>query len=672
MKRLLLLMLLGLSMWVYAGIIVTKENGNIEDVTNITVEIDLVSYIENGEKKTVDRKDVSAILYDNGKYEEIKPITVSQKPTITADEGQDSYDVQPQNKKTKNTTYTSQEIVDGAKAYNVWAYGVYAGMGYFQKKGSEDINVEYRIIYKSQAEEPEFTYLGTTPFAYATDQLVQSSFVGKGNPYLMSLLENKPLVIPNDKEVKKIEIRLSKPGYKTTIVKPLKDVLIGCGPVLMISLDKIKPLKDGEVEDMSANQNIASPTSNTNYSSEPIVTEYEPVEETPKRQKSQAHVEDEYADKYGSNAEPKKVVDEWEPQTVYAPEPEPEPAPEPKRKKEIVFRASKSFVEFPENGGETRIDVTSDEMWEVAEKPSWVTARQNGDVLVVKVAQNERPSDREGDIVLLNEHQVELQIVVAQARNSDYLKLSAQLINDKDGEGGLYTLTISSNKKWSVNTSADWCTTERIGENLEIRLVPNKSGESRSATIEIAAQQSALPKQVITVRQSPLSHYIKLHPNLITSSGKGGEATINVETDMPEYHVEGMPNWCRINHQTSTSFVIEIADNSGGAAREAQIKVAIEGGKSETLSVKQAERLNYVTVSPKIISASQRGGVITVNVNGSGAWRVVNIPEWCQVTNQTSDSFTLSIEKNETGAPRNASFSVSVTGIREQIEVRQQ
>ena len=60
--------------------------------------------------------------------------------------------------------------------------------------------------------------------------------------------------------------------------------------------------------------------------------------------------------------------------------------------------------------------------------------------------------------------------------------------------------------------------------------------------------------------------------------------------------------------------------------------MTIEGGNGQTLVVQQEERLNYVTVTPKIIRASARGGVITVHVTSSGSWRVVNLPEWCEVT----------------------------------------
>ncbi len=362
--------------------------------------------------------------------------------------------------------------------------------------------------------------------------------------------------------------------------------------------------------------------------------------------------------------QPETVIKDEEP--VYIPKPVERP------RTEIIFRVSKSFLEFPERGGEAQVTVTADEGWKVTESPSWVNAQRKGNNVEIKVAANERFTAREGDIVLTNDNLVELRVVVAQERNSDYMNLSAQLIDDTEGDGGRYTIKVNSNKAWKTNPLPGWCTTEANGENLVIRLSANKSGVTRQTEIEVTAINSVLPKQVITVKQSPIHNYIVISPNIITSSGRSSIATVKVESDQTEYRVEGLPYWCSVKQQTPTSFIVEIADNSGGDKREAQANVTVAGGKSDILIIRQEERLNYISVSPKIITASARGGVITVNVKSSGPWRVVNMPDWCQVTEETDNTFTLSIGENKTGAPRRVSFSVSTGGVRESIEVKQE
>ena len=363
---------------------------------------------------------------------------------------------------------------------------------------------------------------------------------------------------------------------------------------------------------------------------------------------------------------PEPVV---EPEPIKEPEPEPEPVDMPR--KEVVFGVSKTLLEFPQAGGESQVKVVSDEAWTVVESPAWVTTTRNGDMLTIKCAENEHLSAREGDVVLSNEHLVEIRVVVTQARSNDYLTLSAQMIDDTDGDGGWYTITVNSNKAWKVSAVPEWCKTERDGDDLLIKLTINKTGMIRETTIDVTVPGSSLEKKQIIIKQASIHDFLVLNPNIITSSGKASLATVKVETDLPNYRVEGLPYWCKVSHRTATSFVIEIADNAGGDAREAQCKVTA-GDRSESLVIKQEDRLNYVMVSPKIVTASRRGGTITVKVTSSGPWRVVNLPDWCQVTEEGTATFKLNIDENLSGAPRSASFSVSTGVVRESMEIKQE
>lgn len=369
-----------------------------------------------------------------------------------------------------------------------------------------------------------------------------------------------------------------------------------------------------------------------------------------------------------------ELVLEPEPEPVYTPLPEPEPVytPEPvdTPRGEIVFNVSRSFVEFGEAGGDAQIEVTADEAWSVQEAPAWVNATRSGNTLHIRAQRNERLTARENDIVLANAHGVEIHVVVAQERNSDYLNLSAQLVNDTEGDGGRFFIQVSSNKCWQIGTLPAWCKAETTGTALIIRLEANRTGAARQTEIELSVPYSAVPKKTILVQQAPTYNHISINPNLITSSGKRSAATVTVVSDQA-YTVENLPYWCTISSQDATSFVIEIDDNSGGGTREAECQVTVAGGKSATLTIRQKERYNYVSVTPTIITASRRGGVITVRVKSSGAWRVVNLPEWCQVTDETTGTFTLNIDANDTGVPRTASFSVSSSGVRENVEIKQ-
>lgn len=228
MKRIFVILFAMLPMLMNAGVIMKKSGDRIENVSIKSItDTEVIYTAENGTEASLLKSDVQAVLYDDGRYEEIR---------------QNEMPVSDNNSEATKEPYKPAELSPGAKEYNVCAYGVYAMM-YVRNTKYDGATVEYRVIYKSQKEEPEFKYLGTTPFAYLTEKMYENNFTAKGDPIFQNLKELNPLVIENEKDVKSVEFRLSLDGYKTVIVKPIKDAFIGGGPVMFIPLQNLKPLK---------------------------------------------------------------------------------------------------------------------------------------------------------------------------------------------------------------------------------------------------------------------------------------------------------------------------------------------------------------------------------------------------------------------------------------------
>lgn len=229
MKRTIIVLFALLPMFLNAGVILKKSGDRIENVSiKLVTDNEVIYTAETGNEMSILKNEVQAVLYDDGRYEEIRQseVPVSNNTETAVQESQKS----------------AVEVGPGAKEYNVCAYGVYA-MFYVPNSKYDGATVEYRVIYKGQKETPDFKYLGTTPFAYLTEKMYENNFTAKGDPNFQKLKELNPLIIENEKEVKKVEFRLSLDGYKTVIVKPIKDVYIGGGPVMFIPLQKLKPAK---------------------------------------------------------------------------------------------------------------------------------------------------------------------------------------------------------------------------------------------------------------------------------------------------------------------------------------------------------------------------------------------------------------------------------------------
>lgn len=273
MKRLLISFLAILSMTLQAGVIVKQSGERIEDVSIKSASgSDIIYLTTSGEEITVPKSEVSAILYDDGRYEEIRQSSSS----IT------------------ETNQNSSSAFGGGNAteFNVYAFGNYIKLYYITDHKHDGATVEYRLIYKDQREEPVWTYLGTTPFAYTTMNGGKNPLISKD---AMEIATPTPLVIENYKQVKKIEFRLTQEGYKTVVVSPLVQIDV-TGLYYFISLNNLKPLKKRETNETSAtavavvpvvaviNEDSASPvetnSSNIEEVSKPIEESTEETEES--------------------------------------------------------------------------------------------------------------------------------------------------------------------------------------------------------------------------------------------------------------------------------------------------------------------------------------------------------------------------------------------------------
>jgi len=233
MKRIIIFLLLCNPLFLQAGIIVTKSDGNLEDVSNITVGKTEITYKQDGEIKSINRDEVSAVLYDNGKYEEIKSIE----------------EVEEEETQQNNTivTTTTSDISDNNRIYNVLAFGTMAMNFYVRNEEYDGARVEWRVVSNtSEVANTDYQYLGTTPFAYATSG--SYDYIKSMYKKAAGFLAEQPLIIDgmtakNTSKVK-IEFRVTKEGYEPLICTPIRKIEF-VGLFLYLPLNKLKPLKEG-------------------------------------------------------------------------------------------------------------------------------------------------------------------------------------------------------------------------------------------------------------------------------------------------------------------------------------------------------------------------------------------------------------------------------------------
>lgn len=120
MKRIIVILFVLLPMLLNAGVILKRTGDKIEDVSIKSVtETEIIYISTNGEEISILKSDVSAVLYDDGRYEEFKVSQRGSNDTYVAKE-------ESNNTQKKRASVTNTVVASGVKIYNVFAYGVYA------------------------------------------------------------------------------------------------------------------------------------------------------------------------------------------------------------------------------------------------------------------------------------------------------------------------------------------------------------------------------------------------------------------------------------------------------------------------------------------------------------------------------------------------------------------
>lgn len=68
MKRILLALCAICPLFAYSDIIVTFNNGNIEDVTVVSIGVEEVAYMKGNAQKTIASSEVEGVLYNDGRF----------------------------------------------------------------------------------------------------------------------------------------------------------------------------------------------------------------------------------------------------------------------------------------------------------------------------------------------------------------------------------------------------------------------------------------------------------------------------------------------------------------------------------------------------------------------------------------------------------------------------
>lgn len=163
--------------------------------------------------------------------------------------------------------------------------------------------------------------------------------------------------------------------------------------------------------------------------------------------------------------------------------------------------------------------------------------------------------------------------------------------------GGSETVTVNTKSKWSFISNVPentWLQLSQNGNNLEVSVTPNLSGDTRNASVIILAGRD---QSKLTINQSSADFVLDFSTEEVVFSSKGGIRTIDVTTNTSSWAFDPIPeeaNWISVKSGNGAGVVyLEATKNDSYDARTVNLMVTGKTGEKRLLSVKQMGITKY-------------------------------------------------------------------------------
>lgn len=184
------------------------------------------------------------------------------------------------------------------------------------------------------------------------------------------------------------------------------------------------------------------------------------------------------------------------------------------------------------------------------------------------------------------------------AKSATYIKCKDSVFFQQ--EGGKYFLDIDTDGEFDVIDDLEWITTSVSEKKIEIICSSNKEGFMRSGVISLSYGSQSMSVDVI---QKGTATYIKLSPNNLVFSSKGGTEKVVIDTDGSGLNVVG--SGCEIKNRSESGFDVYV-DSHSGAPRTGKITV-FSGSVSTEMTFYQKGKCCRCHGSGKVVCSACSG-----------------------------------------------------------------
>ncbi len=213
---------------------------------------------------------------------------------------------------------------------------------------------------------------------------------------------------------------------------------------------------------------------------------------------------------------------------------------------DVTLSLSQDSIEFTKDGGDNTIAVSTDaESWSAIGSADWIDVKVNGTNLEVKVAKNETVYDRKGKILVVAGN-ANATIEVMQKSENGTASVLPEKINLEDTKGKAVVEVNANDKKWTVESNAEWLKVEAKQYKAELVLMydENPKEEDRTAVVTITVGGD---KTMVDVTQLGKMVFLIPYPKMVEA---GREDIMAYEELRKNKLDEGYSNETRIAYIT--------------------------------------------------------------------------------------------------------------------------
>ena len=332
-----------------------------------------------------------------------------------------------------------------------------------------------------------------------------------------------------------------------------------------------------------------------------------------------------------------------------------------------------SNLKFEAQGGSINTTVkTNNVSWTFTNLPKWVEASPmsgSSTVSVTFTASENHSADtvRTGIFYLESKEKgwnYKTAISVSQKAVEAYITPASNSLSFSGGKES-QTISVLSNVKWQLSTSASWIKAEVSTDmkTITINVEANPSDVSRSATVTLSANNGV--SSTINIVQAPAD--VTGSTETLEFEKEGGSKSISISSEAT-WEIKTSDSWIIVSPLSGDAgthnLIISVLENYSVAQRNGNVYVIIGG--STKLHIPVVQKGIFLEVKPTSLSFSADVESQQINVNSNTEWEIISMPDWLSsntLTGKNSQTITITSNKNTGESQRNGKLKIGKEGL---------